>query len=196
MSVPLSPHDQRRFDELARESYRKVFNLAFRLSGNRSDAEELTQEAYYRAYRGFAKFEGDRPFENWIYRIVTRLFLDRARQRRRRVHEVSYDAPVQPDGFDGTVRLETPERGPDPEQALLNDSLSEELERSLAQLTSEQRRLVWMADVEGVSYREIAERTGTPIGTIRSRLHRTHKQLRQILAQVRISDPALRPSFG
>lgn len=196
MSAPLNPADQVRFDELARDSYRKVYNLAFRLSGNKSDAEELTQEAYYRAYRGFTKFEGDRPFENWIYRILTRLFLDRTRQKKRRVLEVSYEAPLHPDGFDGSVRMETPDRGPNPEQKLFNQTLSEALEQSLAQLSPDQRRLVWMADVEGVSYREIAERTGAPIGTIRSRLHRTHKQLRQILMQVRLRESGLRPSFG
>src|SRR5687768_10473305 len=89
----LDPRELTRFNELMNESYRKVYNMAYRLAGNRADAEDLTQEAFYRAYRSFADYEGDRPFENWIFRIVTRLFLDLLRNRRRRIKAVSYDAP-------------------------------------------------------------------------------------------------------
>ena len=64
--------EETRFNELMKASYRKVFNMAYRLSGTRPDAEDLTQEAYYRAYRSFEDYEGDRPFENWIFRIVTK----------------------------------------------------------------------------------------------------------------------------
>src|SRR6478609_8601577 len=94
----LNASDQKRFNELMEETYKKVFNMAYRLSGSRSDAEDLTQEAFFRAYRSFHDYEGDRPFENWIFRIVTRLFLDLLRNRRRRVKSVSYDTPLQRDG--------------------------------------------------------------------------------------------------
>src|SRR4051812_24216946 len=87
----LNERDQIRFNDLMAESYKKVYNMAYRLSGNRNDAEDLSQEAFYRAYRSFGDYEGDRPFENWIFRIVTRLFLDLLRNRRRRVKTVSYD---------------------------------------------------------------------------------------------------------
>src|SRR5688572_32095795 len=86
-TLTLSPPDQKRFNMLMDETYRKVYNMAYRLVGNRPDAEDLTQEAFYRAYRSFGDYEGDRPFENWIFRIVTRLFLDLLRNRRRRRSE-------------------------------------------------------------------------------------------------------------
>lgn len=166
------------------QSYKKVFNLAYRLAGNRPDAEDLTQEAFYRAFRKYESFQGDRPFENWIFRIVTRLFLDMKRSRGRRVQTVSTDAPLRADGYDDTVSFEAPDSRPTPVQALLGDHLSEELEHGLKQLTDEQRELVWMADVEGVPYNEIAARFDAPVGTIRSRLHRAHKQLRKVLEQL------------
>ena len=83
----LSDREESRFNDLMEATYRKVYNMAYRLSGNRSDAEDLTQEAYFRAYRSFHDFEGDRPFENWIFRIVTRLFLDLVRSRRAVEHQ-------------------------------------------------------------------------------------------------------------
>src|SRR5436189_4834389 len=97
-TLELTSKEQKRFSNLMQETYRKVYNMAFRLAGNRTDAEDLTQEAFYRAYRSFGDYEGDRPFENWIFRIVTRLFLDLLRNRRRRVKVVSYDTPLQSPG--------------------------------------------------------------------------------------------------
>ena len=187
-------HDRTRFNAQMRRTYRKVYNLAYRLSGNKGDAEDLTQEAFFRAYRGFDTYEGDKPFENWIFRIVTRLFLDLNRSRKRRVRTVSYDSPLHPDGTDDTVMFETADPRPDPEQSLIAFSVSEHMEASLAQLSDEQRRLVWLADVEGVPYSEIAAIFQTPVGTIRSRLHRAHKQLRACLEQVKSEGSRLCPS--
>ncbi|MHB8636874.1 MAG: RNA polymerase sigma factor [Fimbriimonadaceae bacterium] len=173
-----------KFNGLMEATYRKVYNMAYRLTGNRADAEDLTQEAYYRAYRSFEDYEGDRPFENWIFRIVTRLFLDLLRSRRRRVKVVSYDAPLQHGGDDG-LYFETADDRPNPEERLLQGTYSEELQKVLASLSAEQRTLVTLADVEEMPYKEIADLLGKPVGTIRSRLHRTHKLIRLRLDQAR-----------
>lgn len=179
----LPSNDQVRFNELMHSTYKKVFNMAYRLSGNRPDAEDLTQEAFYRAYRSFSDYEGDKPFENWIFRIVTRLFLDLLRSRRRRVKAMSFDAPLQKDNSEESLFFDVPDTRPTPENEILNSSFSEELQRALNSLSSEQRLLVTLADVEGMPYKEIAEIVGKPIGTIRSRLHRTHKLMRIRLEQ-------------
>lgn len=184
-AVSLTVENQSRFNEQMTRTYKKVFNLAYRLSGSRTDAEDLTQEAFFRAYRGFDNYEGDKPFENWIFRIVTRLFLDLNRSRKRRVKTVSYDAPLRPDGTDDSVHFDMADSKPSPEQRLLQSVVSEDMEQSLSHLTAEQRKLVWLADVEGISYKEIAKIFSAPVGTIRSRLHRAHKQLRTCLEQVR-----------
>ncbi|MCW5936322.1 MAG: sigma-70 family RNA polymerase sigma factor [Fimbriimonadaceae bacterium] len=189
-TAELTADEQTRFEELVAGSYAKVYHLAYRLSGDRNDAEDLTQEAFFRAYRGFPAYEGDKPFENWIFRIVTRLFLDLNRARRRRVKTVSYDAPLRLDSAENSVQFDSPDPAPTPDEAVLRGEIDEKLERSLTYLTPEQRRLVWLADVEGVSYKEIAEMTGAPVGTVRSRLHRAHRRLRQILESFGSGDSA------
>ncbi len=181
----LTEREQIRFNELMEGTYRKVYNMAFRLSGNRADAEDLTQEAFFRAYRSFNEFEGDRPFENWIFRIVTRLFLDMLRTRRRRVKAVSYDSPLMNGSGDENLYFEMPDTSSNPEQKILEGSFSEDLQKALNALSPEQRLLITLADIEGVAYKEIAEILGKPVGTIRSRLHRTHKAIRVKLEQVR-----------
>lgn len=188
-SVSLSFEQESRFRDSMDRSYKKVFSLAYRLAGNRADAEDLTQEAFYRAYRNFATFQGDRPFENWIFRIVTRLYLDFKRTKRRRVSVVSYDTPLHPDGADGSMYFETADTSPNPEQRLLSTTVDERLAWSLKRLTKEQQELIVLADVEGVPYKEIAEKLNAPVGTVRSRLHRAHKALKQWFEQYRCSCP-------
>lgn len=180
----LDAHEQARFNELMSATYRKVYNMAYRLSGNRADAEDLTQEAFFRAYRSFSEYEGDRPFENWIFRIVTRLFLDLLRSRRRRVKAVSYDAPL-PQAGDENLHFEMPDEAPNPEEQMLQGTFSEDLQQALESLSPEQRLLVTLADIEGVPYKDIADMLDKPVGTIRSRLHRTHKLIRHRLEQIR-----------
>ncbi|MBI5706618.1 MAG: sigma-70 family RNA polymerase sigma factor [Armatimonadetes bacterium] len=174
----LDYREESRFNALMQETYRKVYNLAFRLAGNKLDAEDLTQEAFYRAYRSFPDYEGDKPFENWIFRIVTRLFLDLLRARKRRVQAMSYDAPLQREGSDDTVFFDMADQSPSAEQILLGGSFSEELQAALDALSEEQRTLITLADIEQMPYKDIAAIMGKPVGTIRSRLHRAHKQLR------------------
>lgn len=181
----LEPNEEARFNELLDETYKKVYNMAYRLTGSKTDAEDLVQEAFYRAYRSFRDYEGDRPFENWIFRIVTRLFLDLLRNRRRRVKVVSYDAPLQRDGGDDNLYFDMADSAPTAEQAMMNTSLSEEMQVALDSLSPEQRTLVILADVENVPYKDIAEMLNKPVGTIRSRLHRTHKLIRHRLEQAR-----------
>lgn len=185
ITTKLSEEDEVRFNELMGETYKKVYNMAYRLAGNRNDAEDLTQEAFYRAYRSFGDYEGDRPFENWIFRIVTRLFLDLLRNRRRRVKTVSYDNPLQREGGDENLYFEVPEEGLNPEQEMLSGMFSEDLQKVLNSLSAEQRTLVTLADIEGVPYKDIAEMLDKPVGTIRSRLHRTHKLIRTRLEQLK-----------
>ena len=181
----LTASEQKEFNELMEATYRKVYNMAFRLSGNRSDAEDLTQDAFYRAYRSFRDYEGDRPFENWIFRIVTRLFLDMLRTRRRRIKAVSYDTPLSTAGGDDNLFFEMPDHSPNPEQEMLSGTFSEDLQKALNSLSPEQRLLVTLADIEGIPYKDIAEMMEKPVGTIRSRLHRTHKLIRSRLDQIR-----------
>ncbi len=176
------------FEELMERTYKKVYNMAYRLSGNAADAEDLTQEAYFRALRSFNTYEGDKPFENWIFRILSRLFLDLLRYRKRRVPTVSYDAPIPQDG-DDNLFFDKADETPDPEQSLFGGIVGEQMEAALKTLSPDQRLIVLLADVEGMPYKDIADIVGAPIGTIRSRLHRTHKALRKALLNWEKSNP-------
>ena len=119
-----------------------------------------------------------------MLRIVTRLFLDLLRNRRRRIRAVSYDAPL-PNAGDDSLYFDMPDDAPNPEQALVENSFSEDLQKALNSLSPSQRLLVTLADIEGVPYKDIAEMLDKPVGTIRSRLHRTHKLLRSRLEQIK-----------
>lgn len=180
-----------RFERLAQKTRKRVYRLAFRLSGNPTDAEDLTQEAYLRAYKNFHNFHEERPFENWVLRIVSRLFLDLLRHRDRRVKPSSLDASWGDAGE--TPAMEVADLAPTAESVLIDSELDERLTHALRQLSAEQRTLVVLADIEGVAYKEIAELFGAPVGTIRSRLHRTHRQLRKLLE---VGTPKLSPSFA
>jgi RNA polymerase sigma-70 factor (ECF subfamily) len=184
LDTALTEVDGARFENLMKDTQRKVFNMAFRLAGNRTDAEDLTQEAYYRAYRSFSDYEGDRPFENWIFRIVTRLFLDMLRSRRRRIKYISYDTPLQ-GATDENLFFDKGDNSANPEDRLTKQTISEDLQRALNSLSPPQKVLVTLADIEGLSYKEMAEILSKPIGTIRSRLHRTHRILRSKLDKAR-----------
>lgn len=188
--------ERARFNELMQESYKKVFSMAFRLAGNRPDAEDLTQEAFFRAYRSFADFEGDRPFENWIFRIVTRLFLDLLRSRNRRIKPVSFDTPLSRDVGGDSLFFDMADSRPNPEQQTLDASLEEGLQKTLDSLTPEQRLLVTLADIEQIPYKEIAVLMNKPVGTIRSRLHRTHKLIRTRLEKLRTESGVLAPAMS
>jgi RNA polymerase sigma-70 factor (ECF subfamily) len=176
------------FEELMQRTYKKVYNMAYRLSGNATDAEDLTQEAYFRALRSFDTYEGDKPFENWIFRILSRLFLDLLRYRKRRVTTVSYDAPIPQEGEDN-LYFDKADETPNPEENLFNAIVGEQMEAALKTLSPDQRLIVLLADVEGMPYKDIADIVGAPIGTIRSRLHRTHKALRRALVNWEKANP-------
>jgi len=167
-----------------RSTYSKVYKLAYRLAGNPSDAEDLTQEAYYRALRRFDTYDGTKPFENWIFRILGRLFLDLTRYRKRRPKTVSYDAPLPHEHLEN-VYFEKADENTNPETRLMQETLSDRLLDAISELAPEQQTVLLLAHVKEMQYGEIAERTGTPIGTVRSRLHRAHRTLRQKLSKER-----------
>jgi RNA polymerase sigma-70 factor, ECF subfamily len=172
--------DQRDFALLYRRSHKRAFNLAYRLLGNSTDAEDITQDAFVRAWRHFDQYDRARPFEGWLFRIVTNLVVDR-RRRDRRVTIYSLDAPLKIDSEGVPVTVEIPDETANPETRMMADQFSEPLEKALAKLPKDYRAAVLLADVEGMSYQEIAEVLGAPIGTIRSRIHRGRLMLRRAL---------------
>jgi len=168
------------FDELVYRYYQQAYNLAYRLTGNAADAEDLVQEAFLRAYRFFERYDRSMPFMNWFNRILTNLYIDEYR-RRGRLRTVSIDEVYNnEDGDEGTT-MDIPDSAPDPLERALSNEYREAIHEALQHLSPEFRVAVVLADMEGYSYEEIAETTKTSLGTVRSRIHRGRKQLRDYI---------------
>ena len=159
------------WEEIVREHSARVYRLAYRLTGNPHDAEDLTQEVFVRVFRSLHTYTPDN-FPGWLHRITTNLFLDKARRRSR----LRFDAL----GDDAVERLSV--SAPSSDRDLTDAMFDADIEQALAELPEEFRAAVVLCDVEGLSYDEIAEVLDVKLGTVRSRIHRGRKLLRNALA--------------
>jgi len=167
------------WDEVVREHADRVYRLAFRLSGNRADAEDLTQETFVRVFRSLAQYSPG-TFEGWLHRITTNLFLDMVRRRQR----IRFDT-LPDDAHDRLAGAD-----PGPEQTYHEMHLDPEIEAALDALPPDFRVAVVLCDLEQLSYEEIAATLGIKVGTVRSRIHRGRVMLREALAH---RAPGMRP---
>ena len=165
------------FDRLARRYHKQAYNIAYRMTGNHADAEDLTQDAFVRAYRFFGNYRRDWPFDNWLYKIMSNLFVDDLR-RKPKARSQSLDQPVETGSNREDLFLEIPDSASNPERILLSQELDDHVQRALNSLPKDFRVTVILADIEGMSYEEISETMRCSLGTVRSRLHRGRKQLR------------------
>lgn len=155
--------------ELVAEHADSVYRLAFRLSGNPHDADDLTQETFMRVFRSLKHYQPG-TFEGWLHRITTNLFLDMVRHR----SKIRMEAlPEDYDRLPGTDMT--------PEQAYNVANLDPALQAALDSLSPDFRVAVVLCDVVGMSYDEIADTLGVKMGTVRSRIHRGRTQLRSSL---------------
>ncbi|GAA4625711.1 RNA polymerase sigma factor SigE [Actinoallomurus vinaceus] len=159
------------WDEIVREHSARVYRLAYRLTGNQHDAEDLTQEVFVRVFRSLSNYTPG-TFEGWLHRITTNLFLDMVRRRQRIRFEGLAD--------DAAERLRG--REPSPAQVYDDRHFDDDIQMALDALAPEYRAAVVLCDIEGLSYEEIAATLGVKMGTVRSRIHRGRAQLRDALA--------------
>lgn len=165
-SVPETDWQPPTWEAIVREHSARVYRLAYRLTGNRHDAEDLTQEVFVRVFRSLSTYTPG-TFEGWLHRITTNLFLDHARRRQR----IRMDAMGE-----DSDRYPTTDGGP--ERAFEHDNLDVDVQRALDELPPEYRAAVVLCDIEGLSYEEIAVTLGIKLGTVRSRIHRARARLR------------------
>ncbi|NDU74841.1 RNA polymerase sigma factor SigE [Actinomadura sp. DSM 109109] len=158
------------WDEVVREHSARVYRLAYRLTGNQHDAEDLTQEVFVRVFRSLSNYTPG-TFEGWLHRITTNLFLDMARRRQRIRFEGLAD--------DAAERLQG--REPTPAQAFDDNNFDADVQAALDALAPDYRAAVVLCDIEGLSYEEISATLGVKLGTVRSRIHRGRAQLRSAL---------------
>lgn len=174
------------WEEIVEQHSDRVYRLAYRLTGNRHDAEDLTQEVFVRVFRSLSTYTPG-TFEGWLHRITTNLFLDQARRKQR----IRFDALSD----ERAERLTS--SAPTPDLAYVDRTFDDDIESALATLPPDFRAAVVLCDVEGLTYEEIAEILGTKLGTVRSRIHRGRAMLRTALAhrapsegRVRYAGPA------
>jgi RNA polymerase sigma-70 factor (ECF subfamily) len=175
-SAPSDEEERQRFEVLTLPHAAAVYRTAYHLSGNAAEAEDLTQEAYLRAYRRFATYRGG-EVRAWLLAIVRHVFLDECRKRGR-LSLVALEAAEGPGASRGAS---SPPGAPSAESEALRRLPSAAVAQAFAALPPEWRLVVLLADVEERSYREIAELTGVPLGTVMSRLHRARKRMKESL---------------
>lgn len=168
------------FSSLYERSHKRAYNLAYKLTGNAADAEDVTQDAYVRALVNFASYDQTRSFEGWLFRIITNRVID-MRRRQKRVPMHSLDAPAGTDEEGNVFQHEFADPNSNPEDIVVGAMMDDKLQSALAALPAEYRDAVLLCDVEEKSYDEIAQRMKCAVGTVRSRIHRGRVMLRRIM---------------
>jgi RNA polymerase sigma-70 factor (ECF subfamily) len=159
------------WEAIVTEHSARVYRLAYRLTGNQHDAEDLTHDVFIRVFRSIDSYQPG-TFEGWLHRITTNAFLDKMRRKQR----IRFDALSD----EAAARLPTREVGP--EQYYTDTHFDDDVQRALDALSADFRAAVVLCDIEGLSYEEIATTLGIKLGTVRSRIHRGRSQLREALA--------------
>lgn len=158
------------WEEIARDYGRFLYTVAYRLTGDDHEAQDLVQDVLLRARKGLATYQPG-SMEGWLSRIATNAFLDDVRRRKRRPLEALPDDPER-----------VLEGAPSADEALASAELPDHVQAALRALPDDFRAAVVLCDVVGFSYQEIAESLGVPVGTVRSRIHRGRSMLKDVLS--------------
>ncbi|MCY3631382.1 MAG: sigma-70 family RNA polymerase sigma factor [bacterium] len=163
--------DRDAFNELVRSTYRDIYSLAYRLTGNRDDAADVVQDAYVRAYRAIRRFRGDSSFSTWMYRITSNCASTHlSRRSRQRTEELSDEVPIVD---------QRPEQ--DPSLRAEAAVLRHHIDRAIRALPERLRQVVVLRDLHDLSHSEIADELGITTSAAKVRLHRARQRLRAVL---------------
>jgi RNA polymerase sigma-70 factor (ECF subfamily) len=152
-----------------------LYNTAYRMTRNSEDAEDLVQETYLKAYRYYDKFEEGTNFKAWLFKIMKNTFINNYRKKQQ-APALSDFADIE-ESFESQVNEEATRQIKNPEEEFLEDVLDEDVQRALDKLPPDYRMVVILADLEGFSYKEIADILEVPVGTVMSRLYRGRRLL-------------------
>jgi RNA polymerase sigma-70 factor (ECF subfamily) len=176
----LRDRDERAFRELVQEHRDRVYNITFRMLGNRAEAEDVAQEVFITVFKTIDQFREESRFSTWLYRVAVNHCKNRIKYLARR-HDRDrdqLDEATQGNGVNGTIGGPVPSS---PDRALAGAQMEKLLQDAIASLEDDQRIVVVLRDVEDLSIEEICEITGLPDGTVKSRLHRARLVLRKRL---------------
>ena len=184
-------HKRSEFERQALVHLDSLYGAAYRLTRNPRDAEDLVQDSLLRAYRFWDSFQQDSNCKAWLLRIVTNTFINEY-QRKKRSREVLDAATAEQDATDGVLVHANANDKQSPERVLLQQSVSDDVQRALDQLPDDFRTAVILCDMQGLSYKEIAEIMECPVGTVMSRLFRGRKLLASALREFAVSEGYVR----
>ena len=174
------------FEKLVTAYEKNVYNIALRMVGDPDDAADMTQETFIKAYRALSSFRGDSKFSSWLYRIASNVCLDFLRSRSRHP-QVSLSTVDE----DDRATFELPDMRQNPEEQLMKKLGMEAVRRGLEQLPEQQRQMLVLRELGGLSYAELAQTLGLEEGTVKSRIFRARKRLcALLLCDGNISDGA------
>jgi RNA polymerase sigma-70 factor (ECF subfamily) len=171
------------FDEMVQRYQHKIYGYVKRLVGNETDAEDITQEVFLKALISMHRFREESSLQTWLFRIATNLCRDLHRRRQREKGWLSLWRRA--DGEEDTgdeCAIEIPDTHDDPEKALLREELNDLLQQAMDHLPIAMREVLVLHDVESLSYEEIAQALGIPLGTVKSRLFHARARLRDALS--------------
>ncbi len=173
--------DKATFTEQTMEHMPSLYTAALRMTRNPADAEDLVQDTYLKAYRAFDSFQEGTNLKAWLYRILTNTFINTYRAKKRRPEESDIDDVEQLYLYRRLGGLEGAQSGRSAEEEVLDHFTEADVKEAVESLPEQFRLAVLLGDVEGFSYKEIAEILDVPIGTVMSRLHRGRRALQKRL---------------
>lgn len=180
------------FERTALPHIDALYGAAYRLTRNPRDAEDLVQDAMLRAYRFWDSFQKDSNCKAWLFRILTNTFIN-SYQKKKRSREIINQAAAEQEATGGVLVQERASNLRDPQEILIDRTLSDDVASALAALPPDFRVAVVLCDVQGFSYKEIAEIVECPVGTVMSRLHRGRRLLKKALYDFAVAEGIVRP---
>jgi RNA polymerase sigma-70 factor, ECF subfamily len=163
------------FEELIKSYEKRIFNIAFRMTGNREDASDTAQEACIKIFKSLDKFKENSSFSTWVYRITSNVCIDEIRKRKNNV------IPLIVESQDGDYEMPVEDKSQRPDEIIENKEMSMLIKKCINELIPEHRIIIIFRDIYGYTYEEISETLSISMGTVKSRLNRARNMLRSIL---------------